>query len=309
MNSHSPVMLNETIHNLNIKPNGIYVDATFGQGGHSKAILNFLSNKGRLIALDKDINACQYAKESIKDSRFDIINSCFSNLKNVLENRKLLHSIDGLICDLGLCSTQLENLQRGFSFLSNDLLDMRIDTEQKLTLKKWLEKTSEYEITRCLLEYGQEREAKKIAREIKNSQKIQEIETTKQLVDIILKAKSQHKYKKHPATKSFLSFRLAVNDELNILKAILIDVEKILSLKARLVIISFHSTEDRIVKNFIKDNSMPKRKVNKFISNSTNLLQQKMKFKNIGRFFPTNTEIQNNPRARSAVMRVVELIN
>jgi len=284
-------MLREVINNLIVDLNGHYVDCTFGNGGHSKSILSTLDKRGSLIALDKDIFSVNIGKNfSASDGRFKIIKSNFSNLSSFLEK----DSIDGILVDLGISSSQLDDPKRGFSFQKNGPLDMRLDQEEGLTAKDWINKSSKREIEEVLKYLGQERSYKKIADAINKSRKLQPISSTKDLVEIILSCRTR-RTKKHPATNAFRAIRMRVNQELKELSQVLNEAGKVLKLGGRLVVISFHSIEDRIVKRFIQGKET---------------INGESKFSSIGKkpLKPCIEEIQRNPRSRSAILRVAERV-
>ena len=303
---HNTVLLNEAVNSLNIKKDGIYVDATFGCGGHSKLILSKLGSNGRLIAIDRDPYAVELAS-NIKDSRFSIIYGSFSNLLEYINERKLLKKVDGILLDLGLSSMQLDEPERGFSFMNDGPLDMRMNTNNGFTAAEWLLSAKEKEIYFILKTYGEERFAKRIARNIINHTRLQSIMRTKDLVQIILDSIPIKSKFKHPATRSFQAIRIYINNELEELQIILKSSLNVLATKGRLSIISFHSLEDRIVKYFINYNSKNLQIPSKLPITEIQLqtLNQHV-LKNIGRLLPKKQEIINNPRSRSAILRIAE---
>ncbi|MBK8814778.1 MAG: 16S rRNA (cytosine(1402)-N(4))-methyltransferase RsmH [Methylococcaceae bacterium] len=306
---HKPVLLAEVLRELAIKNNGNYVDCTFGRGGHSQGILSLLGAAGRLVALDRDNDAIEssIAKELLEDSRFALRHCGFSALDRVVAEAGLTGAIDGILMDLGVSSPQLDDPLRGFSFMQNGPLDMRMDASSQMTAAKWLALTEEKEIADVLFEYGEERFARRIARAIVIARGIKPISTTFELVKIIEEAIPRRDKHKHPATRSFQAIRIAVNQELNELKTALDLSLKVLKTGGRLVVISFHSLEDRIVKQFIRNESGakydPGRLPVKEADISKGLLVKKGKPIIAGAF-----EIEQNPRARSAIMRVAERV-
>ena len=291
---HVPVLLEESLdfmlHNLS----GTYLDLTFGRGSHSQEILNRLNQKGRLYAVDRDFEAVLYGKNNINDCRFSILHANYSEIDSLFPELKF----DGILLDLGTCSTHLDNPERGFSFQADGPLDMRMDTTQGFSASEWLNNANESEISNILFEYGDEKAARKIAKAIIKFRKLKKLETTSDLthaVESVLKRVG----KIHPATKSFQAIRIHVNDELHHLKTLLPKIEKILKIKGIVTIISFHSLEDRIVKNFFKPQvtELPKDiPVNTSIKESYKCIKKKLR--------PSKDEIKRNPRSRSAVMRV-----
>ena len=291
VSSHEAVMVEEVLENLVFKNNGTYVDCTFGAGGHSLEILKKLDSLGSLVSFDKDIQATlNLPIEFIGETRFKLINDSFSNIKKYFKN----DSIDGVLIDLGISSTQLDDAKRGFSFQSDGPLDMRIDATKGITARDWINGASKKEIEDVLWNLGEERASRKIARKIVQSREKKSIETTKDLTDLILN--SVHtKSKKHPATNSFRAIRMFINNEIQELKEALEASGDLLRSGGRLAVISFHSMEDRIVKRFFQG----KDRVN-----------SRVEFKYLKDKFlkPGSQEILNNPRSRSAILRVAEKI-
>jgi 16S rRNA (cytosine1402-N4)-methyltransferase len=288
---------------LNIKPNGIYVDATFGRGGHSKAILDRLDNNGKLISFDKDIEAINYANLAMKDKRFYIKHDSFMNIKDSLYEFNI-EKLDGIILDLGVSSPQLDNPDRGFSFRYNAPLDMRMDNTKGEKCSTWLNSASISEISEVIAKYGEERYAKKIANNIIKHRQNYQIDTTFQLVKIITEVVPFNKESIHPATRTFQALRIKVNNELNDLESFLNTVPDFLNIGGRVVVISFHSLEDRIVKNKFNELSKPKILPKWVISND-----ERINYKIIAKKIkPTLQEINENIRSRSAIMRCLERI-
>ena len=291
---HVPVLLEESLDFLLHNLSGSYLDLTFGRGSHSQEILKRLSPDGKLDAVDMDKDAVLYGKENIDDSRFSIYHSNYSEIDTLFSNEQF----DGVILDLGTCSTHLDDPKRGFSFQKNGPLDMRMDTSAGLSASEWLNNASEKEISNILYKYGEEKESRKIAHAIVESREIKYIETTIELSDIIQRV-IKRTGKIHPATKSFQAIRIHVNNELHHLKIVLSKLEQFLKLGGIVVIISFHSLEDRIVKNFFKPEIQNFHKdipINSSISETYRCIKKKVR--------PSNDEIKINPRSRSAVMRV-----
>ncbi|MGH8715687.1 MAG: 16S rRNA (cytosine(1402)-N(4))-methyltransferase RsmH [Burkholderiales bacterium] len=305
MNSqHTTVLLNEAVSALNVRPDGVYVDCTFGQGGHSRAVLGKLSANGRLIALDKDMTAVA-AGRAINDARFRIVHRAFGGLRETLRELNV-PQVDGVLLDLGLSSPQLEDAARGFSFRLDGPLDMRMDTSRGETAAQWLASASEEKIGEVIKKYGEERFAKQIAREIVAARARGPVGTTRQLAQIVAKAVRTREPNQDPATRTFQALRIHLNQELKELSLVLPQAVDVLRpLVGRLVVISFHSLEDRIVKRFMrtmaKSNFLPE----KLPVRATEVAQPKLRL--IGKpIRPSEQEVRANPRARSAVMRVAE---
>ena len=302
-NYHDSVLFNEVLKGLNIKSGGIYVDATLGRCGHTQGILNHLDSLGRVIGFDQDIDAIKYAEINFSDPRLELIHSNFSNLNDELNKINLIGKVDGVLMDLGISSPQIDNADRGFSFNKDGLLDMRMDQSQRLTATEWLKETSEKEIADTLYQYGEEKRSRIIASTIKEYQKNSEIKTTLELANLISTVVKPGK-NKHPATRSFQAIRIAINDELITLSEVLNQTIDALDKGGRLAVISFHSIEDRIVKQFIQKHSRPKQipKGLPIMMNDT----QPCLLKDLGKVKPSNEEIKINRRSRSAILRIAE---
>ena len=291
---HVPVLLEESLDFLLHNLSGSYLDLTFGRGSHSQEILKRLSTNGTLDAVDRDKDAVLYGKENINDSRFSIHHSNYSEIDKLFSSEQF----DGILLDLGTCSTHLDDPKRGFSFQANGSLDMRMDTSSGFSASEWINSASEKEISHILYKYGEEKLSRKISSAIIKSREIKPIETTFELSNII-QGVVKRNGKTHPATKSFQAIRIHVNDELHHLKIVLSKLEKFLKLGGMVVIISFHSLEDRIVKNFFKPEiqDFPKDiPINPSLKETYRCIKKKVR--------PSIGEIQTNPRSRSAVMRV-----
>ncbi len=314
MQTHITVLLHEAINALAIKPDGIYVDGTFGRGGHSRLILSQLGVGGRLIAFDKDPTAI-LSSEVIKDKRFCIRHSGFFEMQRILQEMGI-EKIDGVLLDLGMSSPQLEETSRGFSFRSEGPLDMRMDTSSGQTAAEWLTTVTENQLEKVIKDYGEERHARQIARAITMARTRQPIVTTLQLAEIIsaiVRARQRQRQRenmRHPATRTFQAIRIHLNQELEELSLVLPQCVELLKPGGRLVVISFHSLEDRIVKQFMRaaanSNELPRgiplreKDLKRF---------SKQKLKLIGKAIrPNEHEVTENIRARSAVMRVAERI-
>lgn len=301
---HQPVLLQEVITALAIKPNGYYVDATFGRGGHAKKILQCLDD-GLLLAIDKDESAVRFAQETLgKFKNFRIKQGSFTMLQQLVTEQQLMNKINGVLLDLGVSSPQLDDPARGFSFLNDGPLDMRMDKTQTLTAADWINHAEENEIASVLREYGEERFAKRIARSIVLARGDGPITRTLQLADIIAKANPAWEKHKHPATRSFQAIRIFVNQELTDLQSCLEQSLEVLAPGGRLAVISFHSLEDRIVKQFMQKNERGDDYPRDF---PVTAMELSPRVKRVAWGIKANDqEVQSNPRARSAVLRVVE---
>ena len=310
-NAHVPVLLGPVLEGLNIKASGCYVDATFGRGGHSSAILERLNVDGRLIAIDRDPQAVASAPQVLlEDPRFELIRGESAQLEKFIDARGLRGSVDGVLLDLGVSSPQLDEAGRGFSFLRDGPLDMRMDPEAGFSAADWLASVDEKELKRALKTYGEERFAARIAAAIVAARDEQPIRRTGQLATIIAAAVPSHADRIHPATRSFQAIRIVVNDELEQLRTALkqsVDVlRKPTALRSggRLCVISFHSLEDRIVKRFMREASLESEQYRGMPSVPP---EHRPKLKVIGRLIEaTAEEIAANRRARSARLRVAE---
>jgi 16S rRNA (cytosine1402-N4)-methyltransferase len=303
--SHQPVLLQEAIQALNIQSEGVYLDGTFGCGGHTEAILNLLNSKGRIIALDRDPQAAVFAKMHFgNDQRFCFIQKNFARLAEVLECYHLLGCVQGILLDIGMSSPQLDNPDRGFSFRHDGPLDMRMDPTHGVSAAEWLAKVSEKELAQVLKKLGEERFSRRIANTIVMTRKVMEINRTRQLADIVASVIPVHEAGQHPATRSFQAIRIHINNELEALQSALDQTLRALAPGGRLVVISFHSLEDRLVKRFMRRHSQgtaipPEVPVTAAQSDAT--------LRIIGKSLqPGSLEIRHNPRARSARMRVAE---
>ncbi len=303
--THQPVLLAEVIDNLNIQPDGIYLDGTFGRGGHSRAILEHLSTQGRLIAFDQDPEAVAVGNElAATDPRFQIVHTPFVNLQQQIESLELFGKLNGILLDLGMSSPQLDNSERGFSFLRAGPLDMRMNPQHGQSLQEWLTIAKETEIMNVLKEFGEERYAKRLARAIVQARAMQPLTTTVQLAEIIATAHPAWEKDKHPATRAFQAFRILINQELAQLTQVLPQILATLAGGGRIAIISFHSLEDRIVKRFFRDGA---RGDDFPLDLPVTVAQLQPRLKIIGKpIYPSELEIKHNIRSRSAVLRVAE---
>lgn len=307
--NHLPVMYAEALQYLAIKKEGIYVDCTFGRGGHSSGILSQLGDSGRLLAMDRDAAACssELALSMLTDSRFRLTHNCFSNLNVVIAEHADLGLVDGILIDLGVSSPQLDDPERGFSFMRTGPLDMRMDVSQGLSAAEWLARVDEATLVKVLFEYGEERFARRVARAILTQRELQAINTTNQLVKLIEDAIPVREKHKHPATRSFQAIRIAINNELDELKHVLTQATSALKPGGRLVVISFHSLEDRMVKRFFRAESGAKYDPGKLPIKEADIAKGILK--TIGKAMKASSdEVTANPRARSAVMRVAERV-
>lgn len=301
--SHQAVLLEEAIRALNIQPDGIYVDGTFGRGGHSRVILEHLGFAGQLLAMDRDPSAVSYGA-AWQDKRFELLHARFSMLGEILAKQGIT-SVQGILLDLGVSSPQLDERERGFSFKENGPLDMRMDPGTGMSAAQWLSQASADEIERVLRDYGEERYARIIARAIVTQRESQQIDSTEKLSLLVARVVPHRERHKDPATRTFQALRILVNDEINELQAVLPVLVQTLAPRGRLVVISFHSLEDRLVKQFIRTQSQPPEIPRGLpVRESERVIPP---LKKIGRSIrPTAQEVAHNPRARSAVMRVAE---
>ncbi|MBT8128084.1 MAG: 16S rRNA (cytosine(1402)-N(4))-methyltransferase RsmH [Gammaproteobacteria bacterium] len=304
---HQPVLLQQVIDALNIKPDGVYIDATFGRGGHSAVILEHLDDNGRLLAVDQDPQAVAYGRRIFdRDNRIEIVHGNFMQVANMALERGLDKNVDGVLMDLGVSSPQLDDAARGFSFSRSGPLDMRMNPEQGRSAMEWLASVSLNELTLVLKKYGEERSARRIAEAIIKHRKDMEITDTKQLADIIVRAVPGYEKQKHPATRSFQAIRIFINQELQALEQGLQAAVSVLAVAGRLAVISFHSLEDRIVKRFMRDISNPPRMPPGLPIVNTDL---DVPFRLVSKpVVAIEEEIKRNPRARSARLRILERV-
>jgi len=291
---HNPVLLKQSVDGLVTNPDGLYVDCTFGGGGHSREILSRLSDKGKLYAFDQDLDAL---KNTIDDPRFTLINQNFRFLENSLLAYGVT-GVDGILADLGVSSHQFDEAERGFSIRSNAPLDMRMNVMQGLDAKKIINEYEEEDLANVLYNYGELRESRKLAREIVQNRKIKKINTTDELKSLFsyIPAFKQNKF----FAQIFQAIRIEVNQELEVLKELLVQSYKVLKPEGRLVMISYHSLEDRLVKRFLKNGMFegePPRDIYGNYKKTFELLKTKA-------IIPDDKEIQENSRARSAKMRI-----
>ena len=302
---HKPVLLEETLTALNIKPAGCYVDGTFGRGGHSQEIIKQLGENGKLLAFDKDPQAIMQANAiAANDDRLHVKQGSFTQLKQIINELGWQGKVDGIFLDLGVSSPQLDDAERGFSFRFDGPLDMRMDPGHGISASQWLASAEERDIMMVLFDYGEEKFARRIASAIVTARQEQPINTTKQLASIVAAANPSRERNKDPSTRTFQAIRIFINQELEDLKTCLAQAVEILAPGGRLVVIIFHSLEDRIVKRFIREQC----KGDDFPLDLPVMhaqLNQNMKM--IGKAIKAGrAELDENPRARSAVMRVAE---
>ena len=301
--THITVLLEEAVDALAVRPDGVYVDATFGRGGHSRAILARLGASGRLVAFDRDPSAIE-AGRAIDDARLTLVHAPFSALAEELDALDVSR-VDGVLLDLGVSSPQLDEAERGMSFRFDAPLDMRMDTSRGETVAQWLAHASVADIREVLRDYGEERFAHAIAKAIAAARSGGAVETTGQLAAIVEKAVRTREPGQHPATRSFQALRIFINQELEELSEALPAAMRMLAPGGRLVVISFHSLEDRIVKRFMRDQSRPDDAPARMPLRADQLPQPRLRLLGKARR-PGAAEVAANPRARSAVLRVAE---
>ncbi len=302
---HITVLLHEAVAGLDIKPDGVYVDGTFGRGGHSRLILQHLGPNGRLIAIDRDPQAIAEAAK-IQDPRFEIVHGPFSGIASYLDERGLLGKVDGFLLDLGVSSPQLDDAERGFSFMKDGPLDMRMDPTSGQSAAQWLAKADVDDIAWVLKTFGEERFAKKIARAIVHDRVTEPYVRTRQLAEMIARVNPSKEKGKHAATRSFQAIRIYINSELDEIETALNGALKVLAPHGRLSVISFHSLEDRLVKHFIRKHEKGP-EVPYGIPLTEAQLAGGRKLKSVGKALkPSDHEVSENSRSRSSVLRVAE---
>jgi 16S rRNA (cytosine1402-N4)-methyltransferase len=304
-NAHVPVLLGPVLEGLKIRHDGCYVDGTFGRGGHSREILKQLGSGGRLIAIDRDPQAIASAPLSLTDDpRFELVRGEIAQLESIIDERGYREKVDGLLFDLGVSSPQLDEADRGFSFMRDGPLDMRMDPDSGSSASEWLATVDERELKYVLRKYGEEDSAARIARAIVRARSEAPISRTAQLARIVEDAKPARGQRIHPATKTFQAIRIAVNEELEQLEAVLTQSVDVMRKGARLCVISFHSLEDRIVKRFMRDAS---RETEQYRGLPNVPDEFKPRLKIVGKAIRANEEeIKANRRARSAHLRIAE---
>ncbi len=300
---HAAVMAEEAVAALNLRSDGVYVDGTFGRGGNSRLILARLGATGRLIAIDRDPEAVAAARD-INDPRFSILQAPFSRIGEVLRQEGV-DAVDGVLLDLGVSSPQIDEARRGFSFRGDGPLDMRMDPQHGLSAGEWLETAAEAEIREVIRDYGEERFAKQIAAAIVAARARGPVDTTRKLAALVAEAVPAREPRQDPATRTFQALRIHINQELEELSLVLPQSLALLRADGRLVVISFHSLEDRIVKRFMRTQSQADALPSRLPVRAADLPQPPLRL--IGRAQrATSAEIATNPRARSAVLRVAE---
>ena len=307
MTEHTTVLLKEAVEALVTDADGFYVDGTFGRGGHSAELLDKVSENGIVLAIDKDPQAIESGRELFKqDSRLRLVHGSFADMSNFVDDQAHMGKVSGVLLDLGVSSPQLDEADRGFSFMRDGPLDMRMDTSAGLSAAEWIASAEEQEISRVIKEYGEERFARRMASAVVRERSKTPITRTVQLASILAAAHPAWERGKHPATKAFQAIRIFINRELDDLEVLLNRVIDVLEVGGRLVVISFHSLEDRRVKRFIRDQE-------RGIKLPKNLpvrdVERGVRLKKVGKAIkPTDLEVGDNIRSRSAVMRVAERV-
>ena len=305
---HYSVMLSEAIEGLNIKEDGTYVDCTLGYAGHSSEILKRLK-RGFLFAFDQDKEAIVYSEKKLSEIslNFKIIHSNFENLKEKLESENI-SKVDGILFDLGLSSPQIDDASRGFSFMSNSKLDMRMNKEAKKSAYEVVNNYSKEELSEIFFKYGEEKQSNIIAKKIVEARKEKPIESTKELVEVIQKSVgANYFYNKHPEREIFQAIRIEVNDELKVLEKVLPDAINMLNKGGRIAVITFHSLEDRIVKQIFKKYSETN-EIFKGMPDIPDMYKPKIKLINKKPILPSEEELKINSRSKSAKLRIIERI-
>jgi 16S rRNA (cytosine1402-N4)-methyltransferase len=306
-NAHVPVLLGPVLKGLRINKDGIYVDGTFGRGGHASAILAELGGNGRLIAIDRDPAAIRSAPAALMaDSRFELVRGECAELEKYMDERQLTGKVDGLLLDVGVSSPQLDEAERGFSFLRDGPLDMRMDPDRGVSAAKWLAEVSEPELRQTLKRYGEEGMASRISRAIVNARKNTPITRTNELASIVAAAvpAKMRVQRKHPATKTFQAIRIVINAELEQLAKVLEQSVRVLKSGGRLCVISFHSLEDRMVKRFMRDHS---REPEQYRGMPYVPVEFRPPYCLVGKAIAaSDAEVRANARSRSAHLRVAE---
>ena len=302
---HRTVLLDEAVDALDLagpRADGIYIDGTFGRGGHSRLILSRLGEKGRLIAFDKDLQAIATARQ-IADPRFSIVHDSFASMGSALAGEGIAH-VDGILLDLGISSPQVDDAARGFSFRNDGPLDMRMDTTRGISAAEWIATATEQQLEKVIRDYGEERFAFQIAKAIVARRAVEPISSTRQLAAIVADAVKTREKGKDPATRTFQAVRIFINKELEDLEAGLSAAYAMLKAGSRMSVISFHSLEDRMVKQFLASKAKVPQPDRRLPIRAVDLPQPQMKL--IAKIKPSDAEVSSNPRARSAVLRVAE---
>jgi 16S rRNA (cytosine1402-N4)-methyltransferase len=302
---HVPVLRDQVLEQLGVRSDGIYVDGTFGRGGHSRAILERLGPQGKLLVIDQDPRAVAAAVQlAEQDSRLIVVRGSFGDIEKIAAAQGVLGKVDGIVLDLGVSSPQLDDAERGFSFMRDGPLDMRMDTDASPSAEEWLNSATEAEMARVIFRYGEERSSRRIARAICDERQKQKLCRTRQLAELIESELPRRGKAKHPATKTFQAIRIHINNELGELQSFLEAVLNVLSVGGRLGVVSFHSLEDRMVKRFLRDNSRidPALAGLPVVPDSA---QPRLALVS-GAVRPDAAEVERNARSRSAVFRVGE---
>ncbi|MGK2913061.1 MAG: 16S rRNA (cytosine(1402)-N(4))-methyltransferase RsmH [Porticoccaceae bacterium] len=303
---HTTVLLERPVAALVTDPDGFYVDGTFGRGGHSRALLARLSERGGLLAIDKDPEACAAGRDLFgDDSRFEIVQGSFAELADLIAARNRRGRVNGVLLDLGVSSPQLDNAERGFSFLRDGPLDMRMDPSSGISAAVWLATATEDAIAETLKIYGEEKFSRRMARAIIAARTLTPITRTLHLADIVAAANPAWERGKHPATRAFQAMRIFINRELDDLQVVLAHILDVLAVGGRLAVISFHSLEDRLVKRFLRDHERP------HLPKGLPVMERDVprRMRALGRAIkPSAEEVAANPRARSAVLRIAEKV-
>ena len=298
--AHIPVLLQEVLEQLAIRPDGTYLDCTFGRGGHSQQILARLGPAGRLFAIDRDVAARGAAQALQSDPRFQFTQARFSMISPLLSQQGEVGGFDGILLDFGVSSPQLNIAERGFSFQADGPLDMRMDQTSGESVMQWLARAEQHDIERCLREYGEERHARRVAWRICNEREREPIQTTARLAAVVASAVPRSGERIHPATRTFQALRILINDELGEIERGLPQLKAALAPAGRLCAIAFHSLEDRIVKRYFRDSAREPEPPS----------TDPRRFRLVSRkpFYPAEAECDTNPRARSARLRVLERV-
>lgn len=303
--AHKPVMIEQALEALNVCEGGIYIDGTYGRGGHTAAILGRLGSEGMLFAFDKDPDAAQHARQHyLCDNRFEFIAGSFTQALEEMRSRKMCGHVGGILLDLGISSPQVDDANRGFSFLKDGPLDMRMDPSSGMSAEQWLANANASQITDVLRTFGDVSEARKITNAIIEQRQEKPITSTRQLASLIERIIPRYLSSKHPATKIFQAIRIYINHEIDELTSVLPQTLDILAVQGRLVVIAFHSLEDRIVKRFIRSKARGDEYPSGLAIQASSI---KLELKSIGKpITPSQEEINENHRSRSAIMRVAE---
>ena len=304
---HTPVLHSEVLQHMTIKPDGCYVDGTYGRGGHASSILAQLGENGRLVVMDKDPDAIKQAKALLSDDkRVTVLHDDYENLSGHIASLGMAQKVDGVLLDLGVSSPQLDDAERGFSFKCNGPLDMRMNPDQGQSASDWLAQAEEAEIARVLWEYGEERGSRRIAKRIVEAREEGCVDDTATLATLISACIPQGKNHKHPATRSFQAIRIHINQELEHIHKVLESIFDVLAVGGRIEVISFHSLEDRVIKRFFKKHST-RPQIPRGLPIRDSEIISNIRLSLIGKAIkPSASELKDNPRARSAVLRVAE---